>query len=498
MEKRISQKMILAISAIVIALIAIVAVVFIIRGTNKTYRSIKIVELEGDVNIDREGVNGINASVNMNLVSGDRLTTGQDAYVVLCLDTDKYVMLGEYGSMKVNAEGKENASRTSVELEAGSVLSEIQNPLGKDSTYDIVTPNATMSVRGTVFEVRKDMQEKDISVLVYDGCVAVAPTGMDPVEYHAGEYTVFTDSNPAVFVTEKSDITGEQINEQMLERLKKIEHNGRTLNLDAMMSSVTEISEAPEESISEKISEKFMGNVEKPEEPDAEPSPEKNNVTSGNKTNTVSKKDNAAEEPAPEQETPETTPQNNSGGSSSSGKKKKPKPSEENKEPGSSETGSSETPTESSTETSTESSSEESSEPENEKISVKYYLPYIALWGEDFVGNYIYSTIMDYEPILAGENHDIIKGSKLQKPADVTVGMTQEGWINEKKDLKHVGWCTGDCRQWDFDADVAAEDIILYPIWQDSQGRKYYPCFYSTGTKTYPCNSIIEGSVPEI
>lgn len=492
MEKRISQKMILAISAIVIALIAIIAAVFILRGTNKTYRSIKIVELEGDVNIDREGVDGINASVNMNLVSGDRLTTGQDAYVVLCLDTDKYVMLGEYGSMKVNAHGKENASKTSVELEAGSVLSEIQNPLGKDSTYDIVTPNATMSVRGTVFEVHRDMKEKNISVLVYDGCVAVDPTGMDTVEYHAGEYTVFTDSNPAVFVTEKAAITGEQINEQMMERLKKIEHNGRTLNLDAMMSSVTEISEESEES----TPEKSLENVEKPEEPDAQPSPEKNNVTSGNKKGTVSKKDNAAEEPAPEQETPETTPQNDSGGGSSSGKKKKPKPSEESKETSSSETGSSETPTESSTETSSESSSEESSEPENEKISVTYYLPYIALWSED--GNGRYSTIMDFEPIKAGENTDIKKGSKLQKPADVTVGMTQEGWINEKKDLKHVGWCNGDGRQWNFDADVATEDIILYPIWQDSQGRKYYPCFYSTGTKTYPCNSIIEGSVPEV
>ncbi len=250
MEKRISQKTILAISAAVVALIVIVSGVLIWKNQHQSYRSIKIVEMDGTVTIDREGISGLNASVNMNLVSGDYLTTGQDAYVVLRLDTDKYVMLGECGAMKVNAQGTEAAARTSIQLEAGSVLSEIQNPLGQDASYDIVTPNATMSVRGTVFEVRRNESENadeegTISVLVYDGCVAVAPDGAESREYHAGEYTEFTDSAPVKFLTEQGTITEEQMNGQMLERLRTIEKSGRALNMDVITALASAEPETP-------------------------------------------------------------------------------------------------------------------------------------------------------------------------------------------------------------------------------------------------------------
>lgn len=80
--------------------------------------------------VDREGIGDLAAADNMNLVSGDSVHTGTDAYIVLMLDTDKYVMLGESGSMQVIAEGDEKSGRTSILLEQGSVLSEIQNPLG--------------------------------------------------------------------------------------------------------------------------------------------------------------------------------------------------------------------------------------------------------------------------------------------------------------------------------------------------------------------------------
>lgn len=508
MEKRISQKTILAISAAVVALIVIVSGVLIWKNQHQSYRSIKIVEMDGTVTIDREGISGLNASVNMNLVSGDYLTTGQDAYVVLRLDTDKYVMLGECGAMKVNAQGTEAAARTSIQLEAGSVLSEIQNPLGQDASYDIVTPNATMSVRGTVFEVRRNESENadeegTISVLVYDGCVAVAPDGAESREYHAGEYTEFTDSAPVKFLTEQGTITEEQMNGQMLERLRTIEKSGRALNMDvitALASAEPETPSSEEEQTSASAETAVSGEEETGEnatESSAEKSTEPSQAatTAPAKENPTKPSVTAPTESSEPESVPESTEaeseEDDSDDDPPKKKPSKPKPTEEPTE-SSSEEPSTEEP--SSEEPSTE---EPSSEEPVKKCRVAYYLPYIALWGDDWDGSK-YSTIMDTEPINYVENNSIDSGSKLQKPTDVTVSMTPEGWIPEKSDLTHVGWCTIDGKVWNYDKDVVTEDTALYPVWKDKAGRKYYPYIHKTETKTYPCNSIIENSKPEV
>lgn len=515
MEKRMSQKAILAISAAVVALIVIVSVVLIWKNQHQSYRSIKIVEMDGAVTIDREGISSLNASVNMNLVSGDYLTTGQDSYVVLRLDTDKYVMLGECGAMKVNAQGSEAAARTSIQLEAGSVLSEIQNPLGQDASYDIVTPNATMSVRGTVFEVRKNESDNEeegtISVLVYDGCVAVAPDGMEPREYHAGEYTEFTDSAPVKFLTEQGTITEEQMNGQMLERLRKIEQSGRTLDLDVIQALASAESNTPssgeeqtavseESSASDEkatVAEETVPSAEKPAEPSRETAsaPVKKDSANPSAETPTESVPESSEAESEEDDSDDDTPKK---------KPSKPKPTEPSTEEPTEP--STEDPTEPSTEEPTEPSTEDPTEPSTEepsteepakKCRVAYYLPYIALWGENTDGSK-YSTIMDINPINYTEHNSIDSGSKLDNPGNITVSMTPEGWISEKSDLTHVGWCTIDGKEWDYDKDVVTEDISLYPIWQDKEGRKYYPYIHKTGTKTYPCNSIIENSTPEI
>lgn len=522
MEKRMSQKTILAISAAVVALIVIVSGVLIWKNQHQSYRSIKIVEMNGAVTIDREGISSLNASVNMNLVSGDYLTTGQDAYVVLRLDTDKYVMLGECGAMKVHAQGTAAAARTSIQLEAGSVLSEIQNPLGQDASYDIVTPNATMSVRGTVFEVRKNESESSdeegtISVLVYDGCVAVAPDGLEPREYHAGEYTEFTDSASPKFLTQQGTITEDQMDGQMLERLRKIEQSGRSLNMDVITALASAESETPASGEEQTpASKESSASVEKSADEESAASsaePSRETTTTPVKKNPVKPSVEAPSESVPESTQAESE-EDDSDDDSSDKKPSKPKPkptepsteeptdpSEPTKpEPSEPSEPSTEDPTKPSEEPSNPEPSEPSTEEPSEPVKqcrVAYYLPYIALWGENADGSR-YSTIMDIAPVNSVENNSIESGSKLQKPADVTVSMTPEGWIAEKKDLTHTGWCTIDGRAWDFDKDVVTEDTSLYPIWQDAEGRKYYPCIYKTGTKTYPCNSIIENSTPEL
>ena len=42
-----------------------------------------------------------------------------------------------------------NDSKTMVYIERGSMLTEVKKKLSATSSYDIVTPNTTMSIRGT-------------------------------------------------------------------------------------------------------------------------------------------------------------------------------------------------------------------------------------------------------------------------------------------------------------------------------------------------------------
>ena len=231
MKKMGSRKSIVMFAGMAIFVLVICLSVFVRGSGREAYRSIRIVELNGTVLIEREKTGTLEAAVNMNLLSGDCVSTAEGAYAVLRLDTDKYVMLGECGAMEVTAEGDDTSGRTSIRLVSGSVLNEIQNPLGESSSYEIVTPNATMSVRGTVFEVRNHEEgDGKVSVLVYDGRVEVSPKGQEPAMYHEGEYTEFTGDQSPVYITERGIISSELMDEQMWQRLRQIEAEGRNVN----------------------------------------------------------------------------------------------------------------------------------------------------------------------------------------------------------------------------------------------------------------------------
>ena len=138
------------------------------------------------------------------------------------------LILGESGSMQVIAEGDGNTGMTSIVLEQGSVLNEIRNPLGQGSTYEVVTPNATMSVRGTVFEIDRSA-DGQVALLVYDGAVALGMDGQEPVLYNAGECMRFEEGNPPQVVIDRAPVSEDMMNEQMRGRLKEIRDSGRPL-----------------------------------------------------------------------------------------------------------------------------------------------------------------------------------------------------------------------------------------------------------------------------
>ena len=132
-----------------IAVVAIVvALIFIFTGGEDAYRSIKVFEIDGTCTVERDG-DTLDAFKNMSLSSGDSFTVGESSFARLKLDDDKYVYLGANTKINLTATGTANDSKTMVYIERGSMLTEVKKKLSATSSYDIVTPNTTMSIRGT-------------------------------------------------------------------------------------------------------------------------------------------------------------------------------------------------------------------------------------------------------------------------------------------------------------------------------------------------------------
>lgn len=114
-------------------------VIVLLLNREETFRSIMVYEVEGSATIEREGVGAMNASQNLYLESGDRVSVAQDSSMRMKLDDDKYVMAEADTIFSVEAEGSDEDSRTKICLEQGAVTSEIQHPLSEGSQYETST-----------------------------------------------------------------------------------------------------------------------------------------------------------------------------------------------------------------------------------------------------------------------------------------------------------------------------------------------------------------------
>ena len=156
---------------VVIALIVIIGAIAGILWSQKSgYRSLEVLESYGETVVYREGKE-LEAYEGMKLRSGDYLTVWEDSYLRMRLDDDKYVYLEGQALMKLSALGNKKDSRTKIELELGTMVTEVENRLSEGASYEIHSPNTTLAIRGTttVSEVRyqipagsEDLTEQDI------------------------------------------------------------------------------------------------------------------------------------------------------------------------------------------------------------------------------------------------------------------------------------------------------------------------------------------------
>lgn len=233
MEKKKGKKGIV-IAAVIMLAIVIGAIVFLNLNKKKVYRLLKIYEVEGKANVSREDIGNIEPYENMVLESGDKvsLETGK---LTIKADEDKYIYLEDDTELVLVAEGDSNNSKTSIDLLKGAITNDIQNKLSSESSYEINTPNSTMSVRGTIYRVcvYEINGVKYTKVSVFEGEVVTRLKYADgtysdeEVSVKKGkEVIIYDDGTNTDYVSEPSDIDYSELPDDVLKLLDvKIQDN---------------------------------------------------------------------------------------------------------------------------------------------------------------------------------------------------------------------------------------------------------------------------------
>lgn len=174
-------------------LVVIAAVIVTVILLNTGYRNIRVEDLNGTSKVT-SGVSVNDAFKGQNLKSGEKVEVFEQSFLALALDSDKHVIANELTKFRLEATGVSGKdSRTVIRLETGSITNEIDNKLLPSESYVVESPNATMSVRGTVFSVNVYFDDEGLChtvVEVEQGVVEFAEKGTDNDEVrtlNAGE-----------------------------------------------------------------------------------------------------------------------------------------------------------------------------------------------------------------------------------------------------------------------------------------------------------------------
>ena len=247
-------KIIVALATCAVVVGGVVAVV----SANAGIRQIAVSEVNGISDV-AEGNSTKEAFVGMHLQRGNHVKVHEDSDLTLEIDSDKYLYAEPGTEFSIIAKGKEDSTKTEIRMSAGSTLNRIDKKLGPSESYEVSTPNATMSVRGTVYRVTISPAENGETlsqIEVFEGKViarAVSEDGREICEEQEilpGQCAmIHSDSTFSEFVVFENGENVQEINypeipENTAKKLGLCMDSGRTLSIEKeLLFDVTGVSE---------------------------------------------------------------------------------------------------------------------------------------------------------------------------------------------------------------------------------------------------------------
>lgn len=188
MEKRKKWNIIVPIIIVAVGCVIALLIVLLTRKEN-LYRLIKVNGYEGSVIVEREGEEALTVFEGLQLISEDMVSVEEKAFLELLADSDKHIGAEENTGFVLHAEGDSENGRIAIDLLYGKALFTIDSALSEGDSFEVTTPNVTLSVRGTSFSVAYDPVTGETTVEVLDGTVWATYNGMTE-ELHAGDIRI--------------------------------------------------------------------------------------------------------------------------------------------------------------------------------------------------------------------------------------------------------------------------------------------------------------------
>lgn len=244
---------------------------------------IQVLEVSGPAVVERPSVGAMEVYAGMRLESGDTISLGEESWLQIKMDEDKYALAEPGSVLRLEASGSSADSKTVIHLEKGAVSNRLENQLSAGSSYEVNTPNSTMAVRGTVFRVEITWNEEGAAIAdvsVYGGKVAsrlIHPDGTVDSEDQAVEIPdgsmvqVWGDDAYSIYVTRNEKLNMEELKQKTLHFLGEALDAGMELSvsqeeLEELIEKMTTQTE-PSETAAEPTLEETTESIEETTEP---------------------------------------------------------------------------------------------------------------------------------------------------------------------------------------------------------------------------------------
>ena len=166
--KALPKKNKIIISSVTAAVIVALIVVGVLLGRGYYATTMRLLKIEGTVNIEDADGNSKPVIDNIRFSSGEALSTGSDGLASVGLDDTKIVTL----ESDSRVEFTKARNMLALNLTRGGLYFEVNEHLSDDETFDIRTSTMTVGIRGTSGYVFYDSEGRE-SLVITDGVVHV-------------------------------------------------------------------------------------------------------------------------------------------------------------------------------------------------------------------------------------------------------------------------------------------------------------------------------------
>lgn len=226
-----------------VAVLCITMALIVVMGCSKeeAYRQVQVYKVNGTADVERQPVGVLDAYDNMMLQNQDIVNVSEDSNMQVKLDEDKYILLEPKTRIHLEATGTSEDSKTKIYLEEGAIVCNIENSLNENSTYEVITPNSTMAVRGTTFRVALEYDEAGDSytvTAVFEGKVEsflIYPDGSvseESVSIEKGtQVQIKGTEEDSMYIVTNQEISYEEFKKVTLEFLDVLIEKGEELSI---------------------------------------------------------------------------------------------------------------------------------------------------------------------------------------------------------------------------------------------------------------------------